>query len=51
MAQTLFRVHFADGQHVDVHAESPDAARKQANGRRPGEIVTKVKIWKGEFPC
>lgn len=51
MSQTLFRVHFGDGQHIDLHAENPDDARKQARGKRPGEVVTKVKKWKGELPC
>lgn len=51
MSKTLFRVHFTDGQHIDVHAETPDEARKQARGKHPGEVVTKVKIWKGELPC
>jgi len=43
---TTFRVHFADGDKIDVHAANADAARKAAEAKRGG-IVTKVKVLKG----
>ncbi|CAM5575319.1 hypothetical protein MAUB1S_09671 [Mycolicibacterium aubagnense] len=45
-----FRVHFADGQKVDVQAASVDAARKQAVKQHPtgDSIVTKIKLIRGQ---
>jgi hypothetical protein len=37
-----FRVHFDDGQALDVQAETPAKAREEARRRRPGNIL-KVK--------
>ena len=39
---TTFRVHFADGEKVDVAAASAADARKQAKAQRDG-IVVKIK--------
>ncbi|MBS9720212.1 hypothetical protein JYU29_05860 [Tianweitania sp. BSSL-BM11] len=41
-SQTLFRVHFEDGERVDVTAANPDAARAAAKKRHEG-VITKVK--------
>lgn len=43
-----FRVHFETGKPLDVEADTPDAARKQAKGVRPGGLVRKVKRVKQE---
>lgn len=43
---TTYRVHFADGDKIDVDAEDPIDARQKANAQRGG-IVTKVKVLKG----
>jgi len=40
-----FRVHFADGSTLDVDAENPTVARKQATALRP-VIISKVKVVK-----
>lgn len=48
MPDTHFRVHFADGQHFDVLAEDPNAARKEAQGKRPQAVITKIKVVKGK---
>ena len=45
---TLFRVHFVNGQHIDVLAESPAAARTAAKQKHPEEQVSKVKVVKGD---
>lgn len=37
-----FRVHFVDGEKLDVHALSSDHARQIAENRRPG-IIEKIK--------
>jgi hypothetical protein len=41
---TRFRVHFLDGDVVDVTAGSPTAARDIARERKGGGIVSKVKV-------
>jgi hypothetical protein len=43
-----FRVHFGDASHTDVIAATPDEARKVALKRRPGQIVSKIKVIRGE---
>lgn len=42
---TTFRVFYSDGTTFDVDADSPDAAREKARGKRKGKI-TKVKVVK-----
>lgn len=48
MADTLFRVHFSGGEHLDVTAETPVAARTIAKKKQPLAIITKIKIVKGD---
>lgn len=44
---TIFRVHTTDGQHFDVTAENPAAARAVAQKRLPDKaIIAKVKVVK-----
>lgn len=43
----IFRVHFTDGTTLDIDAETPDQARKQAKEMRDG-IIAKVKVVKEE---
>lgn len=39
-----FRLHFANGAHLDVRAENPDAARKLAgDDREKRGPITRVK--------
>lgn len=40
---TPFRVHFADGDHLDLEAEDAKAARAGAGAARPGVIIKKIK--------
>jgi hypothetical protein len=42
----LFRIHFGDGTTVDIHAETADAARKDARSEALSRetVITKVKI-------
>lgn len=44
-----FRVHFADGEKIDVQAATVEAARKSAIKQHPtgDSIVTKIKIVRG----
>lgn len=42
-----FRVHFTDGDVLDVSATSPTAARDIARKRKGGGIISKVKVLKG----
>ena len=44
---TTFRVHFSDGDCLDVDAPTPNHARDIARDRKGGGIVTKVKRVKG----
>lgn len=46
MANILFRVHFEDGEKLDVTAADADTARKIASKRHPSHI-TKIKRVKG----
>lgn len=46
-AVLTFRVHFTDGDVVDVSATSPNTARDIARDRKGGGIVSKVKVLKG----
>lgn len=41
---TRFRIHFSDGDVVDVSAKTPNAARDEARSRKGGGIVSKVKV-------
>lgn len=45
---TAFRVHFVDGEAMRVVAPTPADARKLAESRRPGLLITKIKKIKGE---
>ncbi len=38
-----FRVHFADGERLDIDAEDAKAVRKQAEAARPGHFIKKIK--------
>jgi hypothetical protein len=40
----LFRVHFDGSEPIDVSAETPAQARKEAQTRRPGTAIRKIKI-------
>jgi hypothetical protein len=40
----IFRIHFADGEKIDIDAETPAAAAKEAGRRRPGVPVLKTKL-------
>lgn len=42
-ALITFRVHFIDGDQIDVDAATPNSARDIARKRKGGGIVTKVK--------
>ena len=44
---TTFRVHFSDGDVLDVDATTPATARDIARTRKGGGIVSKVKVLKG----
>ncbi len=44
---TLFRVHFSDGDTIDIDAPNPTQARDIARDRKGGGIITKVKRVKG----
>ena len=44
---TTFRVHFTDGDVLDVDAATPNSARDVARERKGGGIITKVKVLKG----
>lgn len=44
---TTFRVHFTDGDVIDVSAPTPAAARDIARKRKGGGMVSKVKVLKG----
>jgi hypothetical protein len=46
VADTLFRVHFADDTKLDVTAPTPEAAREKAEERSDAKI-TKIKRVKG----
>ena len=43
---TPFRAHFADGSSIDVLAEDAKQARTAAADKRPGAIITKIKVVK-----
>lgn len=38
-----FRVHFDDGQKIDVEADNPEEARQIATRKHPRVPVTKIK--------
>jgi hypothetical protein len=40
----LFRVHFEGSEPIDVSAETPAQARKEAAARRPEAVIRKIKI-------
>lgn len=40
---TSFRVHFTDGDVIELEAESPAVARDLARNAKGGGIVSKVK--------
>lgn len=42
----LFRIHFDGSESIDVSAETPAQARKEAAARRPGAVIRKIKILK-----
>lgn len=44
---TTFRVHFTDGDVLDVSASTPTSARDEARKRKGGGIISKVKVLKG----
>lgn len=41
---TTFRVHFTDGDRIDVDAATTTAARDQARDGKGGGIISKVKV-------
>jgi hypothetical protein len=41
-----FRVHLADGEKVVVDAKTPADARSVATAKRPGAVVSKIKLVK-----
>lgn len=43
---TTFRVFMDGAGHVDIDAEHPDLARKQATALYPGCRITKIKVVK-----
>lgn len=40
----VFRVHLIGSDPIDVPAETPAQARKEAQTRRPGAVIRKIKI-------
>lgn len=38
-----FRIHFADGERLDLVAEDAKTVRKRAEAMRPGHIIRKIK--------
>lgn len=44
---TTFRVHFTDGDVIDVPAPSPTAARTIALERKGDGFISKIKVLKG----
>lgn len=48
-----FRVHFADGEHLDINAEDAKSVRKTAEAMRPGHLIQKIKQLKeaGSHAC
>lgn len=38
-----FRVHFADGEHLDLDAKDAKSVRAGAEAVRPGVIIKKIK--------
>jgi hypothetical protein len=39
-----FRVHFGDGETVDISAATPTGARVEAMRRFPSAIISKIKV-------
>ena len=44
---TTFRVHFTDGDVIDVVSPTPTTARDEARKRKGGGMISKVKVLKG----
>ena len=44
---TTFRIHFAQGEPLDIMAETAGQARKEAAAARPDAHIRKIKVLKG----
>ncbi|WP_318762486.1 hypothetical protein [Aminobacter niigataensis] len=40
---TAFRIHFADGEHLDTDTADARSARACAEAEKPGVIIKKIK--------
>lgn len=44
---TLYKVHFEDGEKVEIDAETPKGASEQALQGRPSSRIAKIKVVRG----
>ncbi len=43
---TTFRIHFAQGEPLEIQAETAGKARETAKAARPGAHIRKIKVLK-----